>query len=184
VADAVVEATLPLLLPPVAAMVRLQLLSGMRPGEVCRMRPIDIDMTGKVWLYRPARHKTAWRGKPRVVALGPQAQAIVREFLPTGTEEPLFSPARAMEDRAARLRSARKSKVQPSQVSRKKAKPKRQPGQWYTTHSYAVAVRRACERASVQHWHPNQLRHTFATAVRRQHGLEAAKCSSGTAGPT
>ena len=24
-------------------------------------------------------------------------------------------------------------------------------------------------------WHPNQLRHTFATAVRKQHGLEAAQ---------
>ena len=25
------------------------------------------------------------------------------------------------------------------------------------------------------HWHPNQLRHSFATAVRKQHGLEAAQ---------
>ena len=24
-------------------------------------------------------------------------------------------------------------------------------------------------------WHPNQLRHTFATRVRKQHGLEAAQ---------
>ena len=25
------------------------------------------------------------------------------------------------------------------------------------------------------HWHPNQLRHTFATRVRKEHGLEAAQ---------
>src|SRR6185369_5668350 len=25
------------------------------------------------------------------------------------------------------------------------------------------------------HWHPNQLRHTFATKVRKEHGLEAAQ---------
>ena len=25
------------------------------------------------------------------------------------------------------------------------------------------------------HWHPNQLRHSYATKVRREHGLEAAQ---------
>ncbi len=53
VADAVVEATLPFVLPPVRAMIRLQRLTGARPGEVCAMRACDIDMTGAVWLYRP-----------------------------------------------------------------------------------------------------------------------------------
>src|SRR5262249_32834886 len=50
VADAVVQATLPFLLPPVAAMVQLQSHSGMRPGEVVILRGIDLDTTGKVWL--------------------------------------------------------------------------------------------------------------------------------------
>jgi site-specific recombinase XerC len=27
----------------------------------------------------------------------------------------------------------------------------------------------------VHHWHPNQLRHSFATRVRKEHGLEAAQ---------
>jgi integrase len=31
----------------------------------------------------------------------------------------------------------------------------------------------------VPHWHPNQLRHTFATAARRQFGLEAAQVALG-----
>lgn len=31
-------------------------------------------------------------------------------------------------------------------------------------------------------WHPNQLRHSFATKVRKQHGLEAAPFSSATFG--
>jgi hypothetical protein len=30
-------------------MVELQLLTGMRPGEVCGIRPIDVDRTGAVW---------------------------------------------------------------------------------------------------------------------------------------
>jgi integrase len=77
-----VEATLPYLLPPVQAMVRLQLHTGMRPGEACALRACDLDTAGTVWVYRPARHKTAWRGKARVVAVGPRAQEVLRPFLP------------------------------------------------------------------------------------------------------
>jgi integrase len=76
-----VEATLPFLLPPVAAMVRLQHLTGMRPGEACAMRAEDIHRTGAVWLYRPGHHKTKHRGKARVVAIGPRAQEVLRPFL-------------------------------------------------------------------------------------------------------
>jgi len=33
--------------------VELQLATAMRPGELVVMRGVDIDMTGKIWLYRP-----------------------------------------------------------------------------------------------------------------------------------
>jgi integrase len=69
---AYVEAVLPHLLPEVAAMVQLQLHTTMRPDEVVMIRAIDIDMAGKVWLYHPGTHKTAWRGHRRVVPVGPQ----------------------------------------------------------------------------------------------------------------
>ena len=36
-------------------------------------------------------------------------------------------------------------------------------------------VRKAAEKAGVEHWHPNQLRHLFATEVRKEHGLEVAQ---------
>jgi hypothetical protein len=70
VPDAFVEAIHEYVLPEVWAMVELQRLTGMRPGEVCAMRAIDIDRSGVIWLYRPTQHKTAWRGRERVVALG------------------------------------------------------------------------------------------------------------------
>jgi integrase len=63
-------------------MVRLQLLSGMRTCEVLVMRDADIDTTGDVWVYRPHRHKNRNRGKERVVFLGPQAQEVLRPWLP------------------------------------------------------------------------------------------------------
>jgi integrase len=37
------------------------------------------------------------------------------------------------------------------------------------------SIYRACERTGVPPWHPNQIRHTYATEVRREHGLEAAQ---------
>ena len=49
--DATVDATLPYLPPVVADMVQFQRLTGARPGEVCILRPCDIDMSSDVWSY-------------------------------------------------------------------------------------------------------------------------------------
>ncbi len=174
VPDAFVDAVRPFVLPEVWAMIQLQRLTGMRPGEVCRMRPADLDVTGPVWVYRPPQHKNLWRGKQRVIAIGPKAQAVLREFLPLDTQAAVFSPRRAMEARAARRRALRKTRVQPSQQSRRKARPRRAPGEVYTVGAYAAAIDRACVKAGVPCWSPNRLRHSRATDVRRQYGVEAA----------
>jgi integrase len=143
----VVEQTLTVMRPTLADMVRLQLETGMRPGELCIMRGIDIDMTGVVWLYHPSRHKTEHHGYTRVVPLGPRAQDIVRRHLKTDVQAYLFTPADSVAEFRADQRQSRKSKVQPSQNSRAKRKPKRRPGQRYTKSSYANAVADACNRA-------------------------------------
>lgn len=49
----------------------------------------------------------------------------------------------------------------------------------YTSQSYGRAVKRACEKAKVPHWHPHQIRHAFATRVRESHGLDAAQAVLG-----
>jgi integrase len=95
VPDDHVNAVLLLVSRQVAAMIRLQLLTGMRPGEVCIMRGIDFDTTGELWQYRPHIHKTAHHGHQRIVYLGPKAQEIVKPFLKTDLEQYLFSPAEA-----------------------------------------------------------------------------------------
>jgi integrase len=97
VADEHVAATLPFVRPEVAAMVRVQLLTGMRPGEVCGLRPADVDTGGDVWTYTPPQHKTAWRGKRRVVAIGPKARAVLAAFWPADPSAYVFSPRRAVE---------------------------------------------------------------------------------------
>lgn len=71
-------------------MIDVQWLSGMRPGEVCWMRPCDIEMSGAVWVYTPSRHKTQWRGRIRKIALGPKAQEIIRRYVTPQTTARLF----------------------------------------------------------------------------------------------
>jgi integrase len=190
VPEALVLETLPYLRPPVAAMAQLQLLTGMRPGEVVIMRAIDLDMTGTVWLYRPGSdrgphgaHKTAWRGHDRIIAIGPRGQEVIKPFLKTDLYAYLFSPADSMQALWAEQRAKRKTKVQPSQANRKKRKAKKQPGERYTVLSYDRAVTRACLRANVPHWHPNRLRHTKATELRREAGIDAARVVLGHRSP-
>ena len=62
-------------------LVRIHRLTGMRPAEVCQLRPCDIDRTDEVWTYRPESHKNQHRGRDRVVPLGPKAQAVLLKYL-------------------------------------------------------------------------------------------------------
>src|SRR5215468_9487386 len=98
VKDAVVEATLRHLNRHVRGLVEFQRLTGCRPGEACRVRRCDIDVTGTVWLYKPLRHKTAWKGKSRAIAIGPKAQALLKEYFTPDIGDYLFSPRRAVEE--------------------------------------------------------------------------------------
>jgi integrase len=53
VSDEDVRKTLPYLPQIVADMVVFQRLTGCRPGEVCIVRPCDLDTSGDVWVYTP-----------------------------------------------------------------------------------------------------------------------------------
>jgi integrase len=162
----------------------------MRPGEVVIMRAIDLDMTGKVWLYRPGSdqgphgvHKTAHRGQHRIIPIGPRGQGIIRQWLKPDLHAFLFSPRETMAALRLKQRQERKTKVQPSQMNRRKAKPRRKPGDRYRVGSYAVAIARACVKAGVPHFHPHQIRHTKATEIRREAGLDAARAVLGHRSP-
>ena len=169
-------AVLPRLNRQLAAMVRLQSLTGMRPGEVCILRPSDVARGGEVWEYTPARFKTEHHGHSRRVYLGPRAQAMLAPWLDSRPDDAFcFSPAEARAERSAALRAARTTRVQPSQRGRRVKRPAKAPGTHYTTMSYGHAIRKACEAAGVTPWRPNQLRHSAGTAFRRAAGLEGAQ---------
>jgi integrase len=164
-------------------MIELQRLTGMRPGEVCMMRTIDIDMSGDIWIYTPFAHKTEHHGRFRTIAIGPRGQQVLKPWLRAELTGFIFSPREAEFERLARARENRKTRVQPSQLSRKKKHPKHVPGERYTRLSYAQAIRRGCEKAGVPAWAPNRLRHNWATLVRHEHGLDASRACLGHSSP-
>lgn len=173
----VVDATLPFLSPIVAAMVRFQVLTGARPGEVCKLRPCDIDRSGEVWQAKLVEHKTAHHGKDRTILIGPQAQDVLRPYLLRGANDYCFSPGESVAWWRDQRAASRKTPLScgNSAGTNRKRKPVRKPGGHFKTGSYAVAITRACVKAGVEHWSPNQLRHTAGTEVRREFGLEAAQ---------
>lgn len=157
-----VRAAAPWMSDQVRRMVRLQECSGMRPGEVCAMRWDEVERAEPCWIYRPHRHKNAWRGQPRAVALGPGARRVLEEEARVaGSEGYVFAP-------------------------RVRAQGARRPGARWTREGYTRAVERAVDAAVAagrlaegERWSPHALRHSAGTRVRRACGLEAARAVLG-----
>jgi integrase len=193
VPDAFVDAIQPHVSRQVWAMVQLQRLSGMRPGEVCIMRAIDLDTSGRVWAYTPESHKTEHHGRERRIYLGPTAQEILRPWLRRELSAYLFSPAEAETERRTEQRETRKTRVQPSQLNRRRRRPRKAPGQRYVVDSYRRAIEYGIKWANrepgrdgsraIPHWHPHQLRHNAATRLRREFSLDVARAVLGHSSP-
>ncbi len=140
---------------PVRIMVKLQILTGMRPGEVVMMRPCDIEKSRFGWIYRPPQHKTRHLGRRRIIHIGPRARALLEPFLPKMPDDSaayVFNPRYALADYNARRRDARKKYRSPSaDPARRKARKRRRgvkPRKFamhYTVGAYRTAIRRACE---------------------------------------
>jgi integrase len=160
----------------VSAMISVQQLTGMRPGELCGLRPGLIDRSAPVWIFTPEHHKTEHLNKRRRIFIGPQAQEILRPYLLRGDDCCCFSPADAVREM---YEARHESRVTPEGQgngpgTNVKKRPGCKPGDRYTVTAYNRAISRACDRAGIEHWHAHQLRHTFATEIRKDGGLEAS----------
>ena len=197
VLDLYVAAVLPFVTPHVAAMIKLQRLTGMRAGEVAVMRPCDIDTSGDVWTYEPSDHKNRWRGHRKQIPLGPEAQRILQPFLSRDPQAFLFSPQEAeawrLEHRPPYHGRERKTPIYPSELRqrenlkaarRQHRRPKRPKRIRYDTNSYRHAIDYGLLQAKkagfvIPHWHSHQLRHNRGTEIRRKYGIEAAQVALG-----
>src|SRR5262249_53062420 len=141
------------------------------------------DTTGPTWTYTPESHKTQHHGKRRCIFLGPRSQELIRPWLRTELGAFLFSPKEAVEERRALLRQRRKTPVQPSQRNRRKRGPRRAPGERYDVAAYNRAIEYGCRKAGIPKWHPHQLRHSAATRLRKEFGLDVARAVLGHSSP-
>lgn len=183
----VVEQTMAKIPVVVQSMVQLQRLTGMRPAEVCQIRPCDVTKTDDVWLYSPYQHKTQHHGKTRVIVIASKAKAILEPFMNGNPDLFCFNPKRSAEIQIARKTAARVTPL--SCGNTPKTKRKIQGGPCYTAHSYRRAIHRACdlvfkpekklqgdelkEWQSKHRWSPNQLRHALAEEVQGIGDIEA-----------
>jgi integrase len=181
ISDADILATIEHLPAVVADMVQLQRLTGARPGEICAIRPGDVNRTGDVWEYIPASHKTEHHDRPRVIFIGAKGQRILLPYLLRAADAYCFSPREAERKRRAAQHEARKTPLSCGNKpgTNRKLKPRRTAGEKYENTTYGRAICRAAEKAGVETWSPHRLRHTFATEVRKSFGLEAVQVCLG-----
>jgi len=203
-----IEAVKPFCSRQVKALIDLQLLTGARAGELVNLRPSDFDKTGQIWIVRKIEHKTAHHGIHRELYFNHEAQDVLTEFLVNrAPEQYLFSPAEAEEERRAERHKERKTPMSCGNTpgSNVVKHPKRKPGEHYTVTGYRQAIARASRSAfpypselTIEYgpitkemhlarrkwikdhcWHPHQLRHNYATDVRRIYGIEASRIMLG-----
>jgi hypothetical protein len=112
------------------------------------LRPCDLDVTGRVWVYRPESHKTQHHGHRREIYIGPRAQDLLRPWLTADLTAHVFSPARSEASRNAGRRKERWTPMTPSQAARRpKARPKRPRRDRYSVDSYRQEILYACRKA-------------------------------------
>lgn len=185
--------------PVIWAMIQVQLITGMRPVEVCDLRPCDIDRSDEVWVYTPEHHKTQHRGKDALICFGPRAQQILTPYILKAEETGyLFTPAESEAWHREQRHRARKTKsgYGNNPGDNLKRDPQWKPGQRWNTTAYRKSIHRGCDIAwplprkgmnedeinvwrKKHRWNPNQLRHLAGTIIRKQHGLEAAALALG-----
>ncbi len=175
--------------PLVGIMVRVQLYSGARTGELVAMSSDRIDASGPVWTYRPARHKNLHRGKGRVIALPPEAIEAMRPLLSFSTDGKLiatpdiiFDPRKAVELRP-RTNTTEEPGWRSGPRSGRKNNGTRLPTDRYTPVTYAVAVARACRAEKVEPFRPYALRHLAITRWAETLGPEPARVLAGHSSP-
>jgi len=192
--ESLVYAVLPYTTNVVASMLELLLLTGMRPGELVIMRPCDIERDDTIWHYKPKKHKTQYKGKERIISIGPKGQEILLPYLLREADSFCFSPAESERQRRAKLSENRKTPMSCGNKigSNLKDAPEKVAGDRYDTTSLRKAAKyamTACRKVirdnggdakkEMPYWTLYQLRHTAATKVRKEMGYECAGATLG-----
>jgi len=174
----------------------------MRSGELCKMRPCDIDRSSEVWFYKPKSacekqydHKTEYLGHVKIIPIGPKAQTILAKYLLRDSTEFCFKPEESYKQHLQRKSDKRETPLSCGNRPGSNRKGNRKFKPCYDADTYQKAIKRACkilwpapddfskEQKKQWHkehsWHPHQLRHNAATEIRKEFGLDAARAVLG-----
>ena len=172
---------MPHLKPMYQALLKLHIDTGMRVKELVSMRWSEItQVEPELWCYSPQEHKNSHRGDPRMIYIKPHFIALMKSLRkPLWDEDAVWcqrgvgksagysgmisadSYARAIEGAQKRYNEGRLGIKQGGRTDKKELA---------TT---------TTKRIPMAHWTPLQIRHTYATQVRRTHGLEGAQAVLG-----
>lgn len=150
-----------------ADMIRVQLLTGMRPGELCMMRVSHLNRDMQPWRYIPPHHKTEHKSKQRIILIGPKAQEILTHWIKRAETYQGFGKTKAKIEA-----EPKDSPVFPVSPASNKLVGKLRCN---TSQNYRDRIASLCDRAGVPRWSPNQLRHNAATTIRATAGIESAR---------
>ena len=170
----------------VGDMVRLIWYTGMRPTEVCSMRPCDIIRDDEdCWLYIPGRdfspvgrHKTMRFERMKVIPLAKESQQILVERIKDfDSTDYVFSPKETVNTLLAKKAKERKTPLSCGNRpgTNRKEHPMIKPRDRYDHHTLRRACQRACKKAGVEPFVPYDLRRSMATRTRATLGKEATK---------
>ena len=170
----------------VSDMLKLLWHTGMRPYEVCEMRPYDILLDDPdCWLYIPGRditpvgqHKTTRYEQIKVIPLAGESQEILSSRIEKyDSEEYIFNPQDALKEIIRVKSENRKTPLSYGNKpgSNRKKNPMIQPRDHYDSNSLRKACQRGCIRAGIQIFSPYDLRRTAATNVRAKFGKQDAR---------
>ena len=170
----------------VGDMLRIIWYTGMRPNEVCSMRPCDIIRDDEdCWLYIPGRdfspvgkHKTMRFERMKVIPLAKESQQILSKRIKDfDSTDYIFSPKETVNALLARKAKERRTPLSCGNRpgTNRKEHPMIKPRARYDHHTLRRACQRACKKAGVEPFVPYDLRRSMATRTRATLGKEATK---------
>lgn len=160
--------------------------TGMRPCEVCEIRPYDILTDDpECWLYIPGRdetpvglHKTTSHERIKVIPfVGDTIHILTNRINDFTSKKYIFKPKEAIEEVLTQKRMKRKTPISCGNKpgSNRKKHAMITPGDYYTNDSLNQACARGCIKADIEVFTPYDLRRTVATNTRATLGKEAAQ---------
>lgn len=169
-----VAAVLPHCSQVIKAMILLQWHTGVRSTNICDLTPSQIGRSGEfseVWKWTISDHKTDGLGEDLIIWIGPKAQEVVTPFLERASDQFCF---RVEESTGRKMRRSEN----------------------YSANTYKQAIQRALGKladpvikepfnrkkfleAGIHYWTPHQMRHSRATSIRNEFGIEAAQAVLG-----